>query len=623
MVAASSAKDRLKRRLFGNPLPRDQEEARTVPSFQALPILSSDALSSVAYATDAALGVLILAGSGALSFSLPITITIVALIAIVVFSYRQTITAYPQGGGAYVVGRANLGTLASLVAAASLLIDYVLTAAVSLMAGTQALSSLWPWLLSWQVLIALVLLVLVGWANLRGVREAGRLFALPTYAFVVMVMVLAVAGLQNLIFSHGFSPDPPPLVKAVEPLGLFLILRAFSSGCSAMTGIEAIANGVQLFRSPSAQRARNTLLVMGLLLASMFLAVSGLGFMYGVAPNPDVTVMAQLGMRVFGPNTPLLWVLQITTLLILMLAANTAFADFPRLSALLARDNFLPRQMAWVGDRLVFQNGIKLLLVATAGIILICQGNTTVAVNLYAVGVFLAFTLSQAGMVVHWCRERGVGWLTHALMNGIGSTSTCLVLVVIVISKFAEGAWSVVIAIPLLVLLLARTRMRYRQVYAELDLKPGESSLVQVHQRSEPIGNISIVWIPAWNRPTIDALRYAATVSDRVIGVWVRPEDGDPELIRREWQHSVGDDPNLELQILESPFSSLINPFADFVDAIEERDPAQTLTIVMPMAIPRYRADSLLLNQRAINMRAALDQRQNRVFTMVRYYLPA
>jgi amino acid transporter len=623
MVPASSAKDRLKRRLLGNPLPRDQEEARTVPSFQALPILSSDALSSVAYATDAALGVLILAGSGALSFSLPITITIVALIAIVVFSYRQTITAYPQGGGAYVVGRANLGTLASLVAAASLLIDYVLTAAVSLMAGTQALSSLWPWLLNWQVLFALVLLLLVGWANLRGVREAGRLFALPTYAFVVMVVVLAVAGLQNLIFSHGFSPDPPPLVKAVEPLGLFLILRAFSSGCSAMTGIEAIANGVQLFRSPSAQRARNTLLVMGLLLASMFLAVSGLGFMYGVAPNPDVTVMAQLGMRVFGPNTPLLWVLQITTLLILMLAANTAFADFPRLSALLAKDNFLPRQMAWVGDRLVFQNGIKLLLVATAGIILICQGNTTVAVNLYAVGVFMAFTLSQAGMVVHWCRERGVGWLTHALMNGIGSISTCLVLVVIVISKFAEGAWSVVIAIPLLVLFLARTRMRYRQVYAELDLKPGESSSVQVHQRSEPIGNISIVWIPAWNRPTIDALRYAATVSDRVIGVWVRPEDGDPELIRREWQHSVGDDPNLELQILESPFSSLINPFADFVDAIEERDRTQTLTIVMPMAIPRYRSDSLLLNQRAINMRAALDQRKNRVFTMVRYYLPA
>jgi|UniRef100_UPI004049AFCA amino acid transporter len=623
MVASNSVKDRFKRRLLGNPLPRDQEEAKTVPSFQALPILSSDALSSVAYATDAALGVLILAGSGALSFSLPITITIVALIAIVVFSYRQTITAYPQGGGAYVVGRANLGTLASLVAAASLLIDYVLTAAVSLMAGTQALSSLWPWLLNWQVLIALVLLVLVGWANLRGVREAGRLFALPTYAFVVMVAVLAVAGLQNLIFSHGFSPDPPPLVKAVEPLGLFLILRAFSSGCSAMTGIEAIANGVQLFRSPSAQRARNTLLVMGLLLASMFLAVSGLGFMYGVAPNPEVTVMAQLGMRVFGPHSPLLWVLQITTLLILMLAANTAFADFPRLSALLARDNFLPRQMAWIGDRLVFQNGIVALLVATGLIILICQGNTTVAVNLYALGVFMAFTLSQAGMVVHWWRERGQGWQRHALMNGIGSLSTLLVLVVIVISKFSEGAWSVVIAIPLLVFLLASVRRRYRRVFSQLELQPGEGCAIQLGPRSGAIGNISIVWIPAWSRPTLEALRYAATVSDRVIGVWVRPEDGDGELLRSQWQRSVGDDPRLELQILESPYSSLITPFADFVDAVEESDPNQTITIVMPMAIPRYRFDTLLLNQRSINMREALDQRKNRIFTSVRYYLPA
>ena len=623
MIASNSVKDRFKRRLLGNPLPRDQEEAKTVPSFQALPILSSDALSSVAYATDAALGVLILAGSGALSFSLPITITIVALIAIVVFSYRQTITAYPQGGGAYVVGRANLGTLASLVAAASLLIDYVLTAAVSLMAGTQALSSLWPWLLNWQVLIALVLLVLVGWANLRGVREAGRLFALPTYAFVVMVAVLAVAGLQNLIFSHGFSPDPPPLVKAVQPLGLFLILRAFSSGCSAMTGIEAIANGVQLFRSPSAQRARNTLLVMGLLLASMFLAVSGLGFMYGVAPNPDVTVMAQLGMRVFGPHSPLLWVLQITTLLILMLAANTAFADFPRLSALLARDNFLPRQMAWIGDRLVFQNGILTLLVATGAIILICQGNTTVAVNLYALGVFMAFTLSQAGMVVHWWRERGPGWQRHALMNGIGSLSTLLVLVVIVISKFSEGAWSVVIAIPLLVLLLASVRRRYRRVFSQLELQPGESCAIQLDPRRGSIGNISIVWISAWSRPTLEALRYAATVSDRVIGVWVRPEDGDGELLRRQWNRSVGDDPRLELQILESPYSSLITPFADFVEAVEESDPNQTITIVMPMAIPRYPFDSLLLNQRSNNMREALDQRKNRIFTSVRYYLPA
>jgi len=613
----------LLRQLFGQPLRRQQEDAKTLPSIQALPILSSDALSSVAYATDAALGVLILAGSGALRWSLPITLTIIALIGVVVLSYRQTIEAYPQGGGAYVVGRENLGTAASLVAAASLLIDYVLTAAVSLMAGTQALSSLWPGLLHAEVPIALLLLVLVGWANLRGVREAGRLFALPTYSFVVMVGLLALAGVQNLIVSHGLTPDPPPPVQALEPLGLFLILRAFSSGCSAMTGIEAIANGVQLFRSPSAQRARNTLLVMGLLLSAMFVAVSGLSFIYGIAPHPDITVMAQLGMRVFGVHSPWLWVLQITTLLILMLAANTAFADFPRLSALLARDNFLPRQMAWVGDRLVFQNGILFLLLATGGIILICQGDTTVAVNLYALGVFLAFTLSQAGMVVHWWRERGAGWWRHAVMNGIGSLSTCLVLVVIVISKFDEGAWTVVIAIPLLVVLLARIRRRYRRVFAELELRPGDPVALRLPARHEAIGNCSIVWIPVWSRPALEALRYAATVSDRVIAVWVRPEDGDPEPLRRAWQQSVGDDPHFELQILESPYASLIQPFVEFVEGLEASHPDQTLTIVMPIAIPRYRFDSLLLNQRAINMRIALDQRHNRVFTTVRYYLPA
>lgn len=611
------------RQLFGRPLRRQQEEAKTLPSIQALPILSSDALSSVAYATDAALGVLILAGSAALRLSLPITLTIIALIGIVVLSYRQTIEAYPQGGGAYVVGRENLGTTASLVAAASLLIDYVLTAAVSLMAGTQALSSLWPGLLHAEVPIALLLLVLVGWANLRGAREAGRLFALPTYSFVAMVALLALAGVQNLLTSHGFTPDPPSLVKAVEPLGLFLILRAFSSGCSAMTGIEAIANGVQLFRAPSAQRARSTLLVMGLMLSAMFLAVSGLGFIYGIAPHADVTVMAQLGMRVFGIHSPLLLVLQITTLLILMLAANTAFADFPRLSALLARDNFLPRQMAWVGDRLVFQNGILFLLLATGAIVVICQGDTTVAVNLYALGVFLAFTLSQAGMVVHWWRERGEGWWRHALMNGIGSLCTCLVLLVIVISKFAEGAWTVVIAIPLLVLMLARIRRRYRRVFAELELQPGDAVDLRLPARAEPIGNCSIVWIPVWCQPALQALSYAATVSDRVIAVWVRPDDGDPEPLRHAWLRSVGDNPRFELHILESPYASLITPFVDFVESVEASDPDQTLTIVMPIAIPRYRFDSLLLNQRAINMRMALDQRHNRVFTMVRYYLPA
>ena len=610
-------------RLFGQPLPRSQAASERLPSIQALPILSSDALSSVAYATEAALGVLILAGSGALGLSLPITVAIIVLIAIVVFSYRQTIEAYPQGGGSYVVARENLGTLPALIAAAALLVDYTLTAAVSLMAGTQALSSLWPSLLPYEVPMALVLLVAVGWANLRGVREAGQAFTIPTYAFVVMVALLAVFGLQNLVFHHGFTPDPPPLVRAVEPLGLFLVLRAFSSGCSAMTGIEAIANGVAIFQEPAARRARATMLVMGLMLAAMFLVVSGLAFLYGVAPQADRTVLAQVGMRVFGAGSPLFWALQITTLLILTLAANTAFAGFPRLAAMLAQDRFLPRQMGWIGDRLVFQNGIGVLVVATALIILVCRGDTTVAVNLYALGVFMAFTLSQAGMVVRWWRLKGSGWLGRLLMNALGALTTLVVLLVIVVSKFAEGAWTVVIAIPLLVWLLASVRRRYRQVYAAIALPADQSSQVSLPVRHERVGNRSIVWVASLTRPSIDALRYAARVSDEVIGVWVLSQEEDPERIRADWDRLVGNNPGVRLEILESPYASLIDPFVEFVELHEDASPDLTTTIVMPMAIPRYRFDGLLLNQRGLNMRRALDESGNRVFTLVRYYLPA
>lgn len=610
--------------LFGRPLPRSQAASERLPSIQALPILSSDALSSVAYATEAALGVLILAGSGALGLSLPITAAIVALIAIVVFSYRQTIEAYPQGGGSYVVARENLGTLPALIAAAALLVDYTLTAAVSLMAGTQALSSLWPALLPYEVPLALALLLAVGWANLRGLREAGQAFTLPTYAFVVMVALLAVFGLQDLVFHHGFSPDPPPLVRAVEPLGLFLVLRAFSSGCSAMTGIEAIANGVSVFQEPAARRARATMLVMGLMLAAMFLVVSGLAFLYGVVPDPDRTVLAQVGLRVFGAGSPLFWMLQITTLLILTLAANTAFAGFPRLAAMLAQDRFLPRQMGWIGDRLVFQNGIAVLVVATALIVLVCRGDTTVAVNLYALGVFMAFTLSQTGMVVRWWRLKGSGWLGRLLMNALGALTTLVVLVVIVASKFGEGAWTVVIAIPLLVWLLASIRRRYRRVYAAIALPPGQAiQRVRIQPRQDPVGNRSILWIASLSRPSLDALHYAARVSDEVIAVWVRSEDEQPEQIRAEWAQLVEESPALRLEILESPYASLVDPFVAFVEAQEEARPDLTTTIVMPMAIPRYRFDGLLLNQRGINMRRALDESGNRVFTLVRYYLPA
>jgi len=361
------------------------------------------------------------------------------------------------------------------------------------------------------------------------------------------------------------------------------------------------------------------------MLALMFLAVSGLGWLYGVAPNPDRTVLAQIGIRVFGEGSPLFWALQITTLLILALAANTAFAGFPRLAAMLAQDRFLPRQMAWIGDRLVFQNGIAVLLVAAGLVILVCEGNTTVAVNLYALGVFSAFTLSQAGMVVRWWRLRGPGWLGRLLTNALGSLTTFVVLLVIVVSKFDEGAWTVVIAIPLLVWMLARIRYRYDTVYRAISLRPDEDRTLRLPKRRDLLGNTSLVWVPSLSRPSLEALRYAATVSDRVVAVWVLAEGDDPQVIRDQWRRCVGDEDGqgFELRLLESPFASLIDPFVDYVAQEEQRHPDTTFTIVMPMGIPRYRFDGLLLNQRGLNMRRSLDAHRNRVFTLVRYYLPA
>jgi len=609
-------------RLLGRPLPRSSARDERLPNLQALPILSSDALSSVAYATEAALGILILGGSAALTLSLPITLAIIGLIAIVVLSYRQAIAAYPEGGGSYVVARDNLGRNVGLVAAAALLIDYTLTAAVSLMAGTQALSSLDPSLLAFEVPIALLLLVLVGWANLRGLREAGRVFALPTYAFVVMILLLTVAGLRDLTFHHGWSPDAPTFTAALQPIGLFLILRAFSSGCSAMTGIEAIANGVQVFHEPAPLNARKTLLVMGILLSAMFLAISTMGFMYGVVPNPDITVLAQIGQRVFGGGSVLYWILQISTLLILVLAANTAFSGFPRLAAMLAEDHCLPMQMKLLGDRLVYQNGIGVLVAITALIIVICRGDTTVAVNLYALGVFTAFTLSQLGLVRRWWKLRGEGWQGRMAMNALGSITTFVVLMVIVVSKFDEGAWTVVIAIPLLVWGLALIRRRYREVFSALAPDPDGSPLKLV-PRDPPSGHHAIVWIASIMKPSLEAVRYACSFADSVTAVLVVQKGEDAGQLSQMWDRYVGSDTGeLELVLLDSPFSSLLDPFCDFVMEQEQRHPERITTVVMPVAIPRDRLDVALLNQRAGNLFEALSTDQSRVFSIVRYFVP-
>jgi amino acid transporter len=618
-------------RLFGPPIPRYAVATERLGNAQALAVLSSDALSSVAYATQEILTMLVLAGSAALGFSLPITLAIVLLIGVVVLSYRQTIRAYPQGGGSYTVAKENLGRPASLVAASALLIDYSLTAAVSLLAGTDALVSYAPALQPWKVPIALVLLLAVGWANLRGVRESGQLFAIPTFGFVAMVALLGLAGGLDVGLHHGWQPEPPQAVAALEPLGLFLILRAFASGCSAMTGIEAIANGVQVFREPESRNARLTLLVMGALLAAMFVTISGLAWLYGIAPHSQRTTMALLGMRLFGGSSLLFALLQFTTMLVLILAANTAFADFPRLGALLAADRFLPQQLAWRGDRLVFQNGILVLQLLAGLIIVFCRGSTSLAIHLYAVGVFLAFTLSQAGMVVHWWRSREQGWRARASMNGIGALATAVVLLVILISKFTAGAWIVVVLIPLLVVLLAGIRRRYLQVERTVALDPSllvPGEVIRPRAAGDGPPQAAIVYVGrlgmvehGLSAPVLEAIRYASSIASRVEAVRVLAPGEDREPLLADWERWVGD--GVPLVLLQAPYASFIQPFVAHVASVERQHPGRTYTIVTADAIPRRWLDNLLFNKGLIELRQALTHQHSRVFTLVRYYLPA
>ncbi len=626
-MSSRSLRRALSERLLGQPLPTSASQHERLPNSQAMAVLSSDALSSVAYATDQTLAVLVLAGSAALIWSLPITLAVVALVAVVVLSYRQTLHAYPEGGGCYIVARANLGSTMSLVGASALLIDYSLTAAVSLMAGTQALTSYLPSLLPWQVPIALVLLVLVGWVNLRGMSESGRLFSLPVYAFIAMVALLVGFGLVDLVLRHGFHPDPMPPVKAVAPLGLFLILRAFSSGCSAMTGIEAIANGVKVFREPSDLNARATMAAMGVILSLMFIGISLLAWMYGVDPSSSQTSMAILGQRIFGATNPLYPVLQLVTLLILMLAANTAFADFPRLGALLAVDGHLPRLLAFRGDRLVFQNGI-LVLIALAGLIIVfCGGDTTMAINLYAVGVFLAFSLSQAGMVRYWLRHKGPLWQQRALMNGCGAVFTSLVLLVIVVSKFSSGAWLVVLLIPLLVFGLGWIRRRYRLLEQALDIAglpdvAGAAANVTLNSPQDPGCGPILVCLESFDRAAVAAVRQALSMSRRVRVLFVYGEHHDPVKIQADWDRLFAGQPALQFSLSPSPYASFIDPLVSMVQDVELEEPDQRLTVMMPEVIGSRWFDRYLLNQSIDVVSSALADEHSRLFTRYRHYLP-
>jgi amino acid transporter len=604
---------RLKRILIGEPLSNQRLAHEKIPKWKALAVLSSDALSSVAYATEEILIPLSIFSVSAMAWSMPVALGIAILITIITLSYRQTIQAYPSGGGAYIVARENLGTRAGLVAGASLLIDYILTVAVSISAGVAAITSAYPEVYEYKWLIAVLLVILLTIMNLRGLQESATIFAFPTYIFIVSVYALIGVGIYK--FASGEAVQAMPVLGEHYPVvPVFLVLRAFSSGCAALTGIEAISNGVTAFRPPVAKNARTTLTMMSVILATLFLGLTLLTHAYGILPKEGETAVSQLARAVFGETGPYYFI-QAVTALILILAANTAYTGFPLLASLLAKDRYLPRQLASLGDKLVFSNGIIGLSVVATFLILLFDVETHSLVPLYAVGVFLSFTLSQAGMVLHHFRHQEPGWIRSALLNGVGGLTTFVVLCVIAISKFTHGAWVVIILIPSVVFVFQRILQHYLDVGKELSLVG-----VQAPGKLEKMRHTVIVPISGVHRGVIDALRYGLSISDDVRACYVELDAAATERMQAEWSRWAHEIP---LVILKSPYRSVITPIIEYINDVDQITHNEFITVIIPEFVTAKWYHRLLHNQTAMLIRAALSFRKGKVVTSVRYHLRA
>lgn len=609
--------DSIRRTIIGNPLPTARMAHERLNKVQALAVLSSDALSSVAYGTEEILLVLVLAGTAGLSLSWPIGLAIATLLVIVAISYYQTVHAYPKGGGAYIVARENLGTLPSLVAGGALLTDYVLTVAVSISSGIAAITSAFPNMLVWRVEMALLAVLFITLVNLRGVRESGRVFAIPTYFFIAVMATLIIGGLYR-IFSGTMTPamTSAHVVAPVATQGLtiFLILRAFSSGCTALTGVEAISDGVPVFKSPEADNAGKTLFWMAGLLVSMFLGITFLAHQFGVVPNHSETVVSQLARTVFG-NNPIYYAIQAATALILLLAANTSYSDFPRLAMWMARDSFLPRQLANLGDRLVYANGIILLGVLASVLIITFHANTHALIPLYAVGVFVSFTLSQSGMVRRWFKLKTSGWWRSAILNGVGALATAMVSVVMTATKFLDGAWIIIVLIVLMVFGFRAIRQHYKDVAQQLSLANRWPTKVNRHTVILPVAGI--------HRGVLKAVYYAQTLAGdlHLITIEINPEA--TESLLAQWKEIFPDTP---LEVLHSPYRSVINPILEYVDKYVQEE-GDFVTLVLPEFVPAKWWHHLLHNQTGMALKLSLlYSRQNwkgrfHIVTDVPFYL--
>jgi len=602
---------RLKRILLGQPLTSQMAIHELIPKWKALAVLSSDALSSVAYATEEILIPLAAVSSLAVSWSIPIALCIVALLVILTVSYRQTIESYPNGGGAYIVAKENLGIHAGLIAGASLLVDYVLTVAVSTAAGVENLASALPLLSSHKELVGAGIIFVITLLNLRGVKESSSIFAVPTYLFIFSFMGMIGVGAWRVLTGQ-LPPVAPVMGDGYPVVPLFLLLRAFSSGCSALTGVEAISNGIPIFKSPSQKNAKVTLTWMALILGSLFLGITLLAHAFGIVPREGETAVSLLSHSIFGDGF-FYYVIQVSTALILFLAANTSYADFPRLSSLLAKDRYLPRQLASVGDRLVFSNGILGLGISAVLLIILFQGKTHRLIPLYAVGVFLSFTLSQSGMVLHHIKTKEVGWFRSLSFNLVGAITTFVILVVIATTKFFLGAWMVVIFVPILVFLFLRIHAHYIAVGKELSLL-GKSP----PSRLEPIKHTVIVPISGIHWGVIDALRYALSISTDVRACYVEIDPQTTERVQSEWKKWAHEVPFV---VLRSPYRSVIAPLLEYLDDVEETTHGDMITVIIPEFVTSKWRYQILHNQTAFMIRAALLFRPKKVVTSVRYHL--
>ncbi len=603
---------RLKRFLVGSPIPSAKEQGERVSVFVGLGAFASDAISSSAYATEEILLVLVAFGAAAVAFGPAIALVIAVLMAIVLISYYQTVHAYPAGGGAYNVARENLGVYPALVAGAALVVDYVLTVAVSVAAGVAAITSAMPELYEHRVALALGAVVLLTLGNLRGVREAGRLFTLPTYVFILSVLWLLGAGLMQLMAEGASAADlTPPLIPAegVAVVSWWVLIRAFSSGSVALTGVEAIANTVPAFRDPAARHAGIALICLGVILGSLFLGITWLSFHLGIGPQEGQTVLSQLGSAVFG-STAAYALLQTATALVLLLAANTSYTGFPRMGSLLGRDRFLPQQLAHLGDRLVFSNGIVVLGVAAAILLVVFRADTHALIPLYAIGVFLAFTLSQGGMVVRWWRRRERGWRWRAVINGTGALATGAVLIVIAWAKFTHGAWIVLVVIPLLVWMFVSIHRHYDDVERQLRVSPKDPPRGFNHTVLVPISGI--------NRPVLTALQYAKSLSPRIRAVYVSLDAAATKNIQALWTQWS---PGIELVILEPSHPTIVTPLLEYIDVVQKERDNDLVTVILPEFVPCRWWHHLLHNQTALLIKGALLFRKDVVVTDVPYHL--